>query len=228
MRPWGLPPKYGIYPISILERADVPVHLKLTYITLYALAWRTKHETVLQSVAQLAELLSQLEGKAITERGMRNRLTQLAKLGLIRRIFSGGRWMTRLLLTHQQGASNGIANATPTVRSATSIEDDDDREILTYQYQSSISGIGGASPAIVGDAEKNLIRQELWSMGIDEPIASELAAMPHVDSDYIDQWAAYLGYQVASGKTFGPGWLIHQIRAGRRAPLAITGRAERQ
>lgn len=222
MRPWGLPPKYGVYPISVLERPDLPAHLKLTYITLYALAWRTKHETVLQSMAQLTELFSQLEGKPISERAFRKRMAELAKLGLIRRTFTRGRWLTRLLLKHD--LSTGPPRTSLVPGGVTSIEDDDDVEVPIHQYQFSISGPPRTSPATAGDPERDLIRQELWSMGIDEPMATQLVLMEHVTGEYIDRWAAYLGYQAASGKRLGPGWLILQIKSGRQAPAVLTRR----
>lgn len=231
MRPWGLPPKYGIYPISLLERTDVPPHLKLTYLTLYALAWRTKHEAVLQSMAQLADLFSQIEGRSLTERGMRNRMTQLGKLGLVRRIFTNGRWLTHLLLKHEvEVSSTGAAGATLALQSATSIILNDNAEVtLPNQHQSSICGTASATLASTGDSQIDAIRSELWAMGIDEPTATDLALMEHISLEYIDDWAAYLGYHAAIGEsTKGTGWLILQMKAGRRAPITISGRTEKR
>lgn len=231
MRPWGLPPKYGIYPISLLERTDVPAHLKLTYLTLYALAWRTKHEAVLQSMAQLADLFSQLEGRSLTERGMRNRMTQLGKLGLVKRIFANGRWLTHLLLKHEgEPSSTGATSASVALQSATSIIVNDNAEItLPNQHQSSICGTGSATLASTGDSQTDAIRSELWAMGIDEPTATDLALMEHISLEYIDDWAAYLGYHAAIGEsTKGTGWLILQMKAGRRAPITISGRTDKR
>lgn len=230
MRPWGLPPKYGVYPISILERTDVPAYLKLTYITLYALAWRTEHSSVLQSMAQLTELFSQLEGKPISERALRKRMQEMARLGLVSRIFTGSRWITRLLLRHEYTEmSTGPRRTSPAAGGTSSIEDDDiDIDIPIQQHQFSICGPDRTSLAVPGDAEAQAIREELWSMGIDEPVATELALLEHVTSNYIDEWAAYLGYQAARGNRLGAGWLILQIRSGRRAPAAVRGRVTRK
>lgn len=228
MRPWGLPPKYGIYPIALLERTDVPSHLKLTYITLCALAWRTNHEAVLQSMTQLAELFSQLEGRKLTERGMRNRMTNLGKLGLVKRIFANGRWLTQLLLKLDlEAASTGTGDAILALQGATSIITDDNGELIPSDYyQSSIRGTASATLASTGDPQRDAIRTELWAMGIDEPLGTELALMEHVTVQYIDEWAAYLGYEAAAGGSIkGKGWLILQMKAGRRAPLGISRRA---
>ena len=226
MRPWGLPPKYGVYPISILERRDVPAYLKLTFITLYALAWRTNHERVLQSMAQLADLFSQLEGKPISERALRKRMQQMAQLGLVSRTFAQGRWFTRLLLRHDQAdLSSGPDRTSPAPTGASSIEDDVDvTDIPIHQYQLSICGPDRTSPEMIEDPGAQAVREELWTMGIDEPVATELAMMEHVTSEYIDDWAAYLGYQAARGNRLRAGWLILQIRSGRKAPATVTGR----
>ena len=216
MRPWGLPPRYGVYPIGVLERSEVPGHLKLTYITLCALAWRTKGETVLQSMAQLAELFSVIEGKALTERGMRKRIGDLAKAGLVKRVSVGGRWLTRLLLSDEAlSLSTGTGGATLALQSATSIVTADDGvQVPIHQHQFFECGTGGATLEEVGP-----VRRELWALGIDEPTATELAEMGHVTVEYLEAWAGYCGWQRAGGSQLSTGWLILQIRAGRPAPL---------
>jgi hypothetical protein len=55
-------------------------------------------------------------------------------------------------------------------------------------------------------------------MGIAEPTAGELAKLPHVTTEYLEEWAGYLGYQEAGGNHLGTGWLIEQIRAARPIP----------
>lgn len=218
MRPWGLPPRYAVYPIELLARADVPNHLKITYLTLYALAWRNEYALVRQSMAQLAEVFSALEGKPLTERGMRKRMGDLAALGLVRRVAIGGRWVTRLLLCHDtEAASTGTGSATLALPGVTSIVvNDDDLGTTIHQHQDYRGGTANATPEIAGP-----VRRELWSMGIAEPTAGELAEMAHVTEGYIEDWAAYLGYERAGGKKLGTGWLIEQIRAGRPAPVLM-------
>jgi hypothetical protein len=218
VRPWGLPPHYAIYPVSLLERTDLAPHLFRTYLVLYALAWRNDYRTVKQSMAQLAEVCSQLEGKPLGERGMRKRIGELAELGLLRREFTGQRWVTRLLLCHEElGAVTGTAGATAERIDATSIVhgpySDYEEESQNQNQDSSRTGPGGSA-----EDPSGAVRCELWAMGIAEPTAGELASLEWMSAGYVAAWSEYLGWEAAGGNKLGLGWLVQQMRAGRPAP----------
>ena len=203
MKLWGLPPNFGVYPISILK-TDLADHLKLTYIILYALAWRNDHKTVLQSTEQLAELFSELEGERLQARGMRKRLELLSKAGLVDRVKTRGRWMTVLRLRHGTG---GVSSGTPECHIYSN--DVDAIDSLIHQQQDSICGTDSASEEI---------RISLWEAGIWEPTCSELAELEWVTCEYVDGLVDFMGNQMARGKKLGTGWLVEQIRAGHKAP----------
>ena len=213
---WGLPPKYGVYPISILTKR-LPPYLKMTYVVLCALAWRTDKRAVLQSTEQLAELFSELEEKPLSVRGMRKRLELLSKAGLIERVKRQGRWITVLRLRpDEEEASTGTGSASIEGASGTrechiySTVGDEGTDIDLQQYQSCRCGTGNASREV---------QEALWASGISEPTAGELAEMEHVTLEYVEDWVAYWGYRNAgSGERLAQGWLIKQMRAGRPAP----------
>jgi len=208
VKPWGLPPSFGVYPISILT-TDLADHLKLTYIILYALAWRNDHRTVLQSTEQLAELFSELEGRPLQIRGMRKRLELLSKAGFLDRVKTRGRWITVLNLRHGTG---GVSTGTQGCH-IYSNDVDAIKDTLIHQQQDSICGTVSAT-------EKN--RLSLAEAGIWEPTCSELAELEWVTPEYVDDLVAYMGAQMARGKKLGTGWLVEQIRKAREAKC-LTG-----
>lgn len=95
-----IPPRYTLFPSAVLRMAGIPIQLRWTYLVLYALAWRHDYRYVAESLAEMAEIFSELEGERVTFRMMRYRMKGLSAHGLIERKRMGRRYRTHLLVRH--------------------------------------------------------------------------------------------------------------------------------
>jgi predicted transcriptional regulator len=107
-----IPPHYAILPPKLFYRSEIPLHLRWTYIVLYALAWRHQYQYVSETVETLAGMFSEVEGQEISERGIRERLQQLVNYGLISRERHGFHYRTILLLQHSTATAQPQQTAT--------------------------------------------------------------------------------------------------------------------
>jgi hypothetical protein len=212
----GLPPRFGVYPVRILE-LDLPAHLRETYIVLYTLGWRTEYRTVQQSVSQLAELFSTIEGKPINARGMRKRLQDLAEVGLVERSMKEGRWVTVLKLRHEV---SGTGSATP----------------WHPECQGGIPGVPHLDKSIAVVVDQSVQQQRDYSrsgtefeeneellraMGLVGDVVRRLAAEEHVTPQYLEGVKAYRDREAAQGRILGTGWVVTCVGQAWKLPEEI-------
>lgn len=213
----SIPPRYTLCPTAVL-RMSMPIHLKWTYLILYALAWTHQYYYVNETQEQLAEIFSDLEGKQIEPRGIRQRLSDLAERGLIERRQVGGRYRTYLMVRHDQMPGDA-RNVTP--RGAGD---------ALQRHPNSNNGAGGETSmpdqpnkhqqySTRGDAE--LFEQKrvlLEVLGINEPVRARLAGEEWVTPDYLEAWIAYQVQEGARGNVLGPGYFVKKIGEGEEPP----------
>lgn len=222
----SLPPRYTLCPTAVL-RMRMPIHLKWTYLVLYALAWTHQYYYVNETQEQLADIFSDLEGKQIEPRGIRQRLSDLAERGLIERRQVGGRYRTYLMVRHDQ-----IPDP------ATGMQSRGDAPNVTQggpgdaveRHPNSNNGAGGVEISVsepnkhqqystMGDVE--LFQQNrglLGVLGINEPVRTRLAGESWVTPEYLEAWIAYQVQEGARGDLLGPGYFVVKIGEGEEPP----------
>jgi len=220
---WGLPPHFGIYPIRLLE-LGLPAHLRDTYTILYTLAWRAEYRTVQQSVPQLADLFSVIEGKSLQPRGMRKRLQELSQMGLVERSKRDGRWLTILKLRH--GAtmpSTGTTRVTCPARSdPVGVPPSDpvgvphlDKSIVAVATDPSVKQQQQDSRC---DPEIERNEELLAEMGVVGGVRYRLSTETWVTPEYLEAIREYKASEAAKGNTLGPGWVVKFVGEKRPAP----------
>lgn len=228
---WGLPPHFGIYPIRLLK-LGLPVHLRDTYTILYTLGWRAEYRTVQQSVQQLADLFSVIEGKSLQPRGMRKRLQELSQMGLVERSKRDGRWLTILKLRH--GAtmpSTGTTRVTwPGTSGTVGVPVSDpvgvphlDKSIVAVDTDASVKQQQQDSRCDP-DVERN--EELLAEMGVLGGVRYRLATETWVTPDYLEAIRDYKAGELAKGNRLGPGWVVKFVGEGNEAP-EVSGTPDR-
>lgn len=98
-----LPPRYGLVPMAVV-RLHMPIKLKMTYFTLYWLAWNHDYRYITESLEELAKIFDEIEDKPVSFNVMRRRMKALETYGLVERKRIGLRYKTTLLIRHDDAA----------------------------------------------------------------------------------------------------------------------------
>ena len=211
-----IPPRYTLFPSAVLRRSEIPIHLRWTYLVLYALAWSHQYEWLSETYNELAGTFTALEGQTIGPGGIRRRLERLAEFGLIeRRRIHSQEWRTYLLVRHDSlGATASDTQepvgATPEGHPITNkavVVEEDLSQSKEQQHLLQNKGVTDES------------RRLLEAMGVFPKKARALAQLPHVTPKYLERIAQYRADTVArGGKALGPGWVVDTVGAGDEPP----------
>jgi len=211
-----IPTRYTLYPTAALRRSDVPIHLRWTYLVLYALAWTHQYEWLNETYQQLAGTFTALEGREIGPQGIRRRLDRLAEFGLIeRRRTHSQEWRTYLLVRHDAVGATGsstqealgatveghpISNKTVVLNTDIVEETENTQHLLLNR----------------GATDEN--RRLLEAMGVFPKKARALAQLPHVTPEYLEGVMEYRAGEAARGKVLGPGWVVTTVAEAEQMP----------
>ncbi len=210
-----LPPRYSLLPMAVVRMRELPQHLKWTYAVLYALAWMHDYQWSDETLEQLARTFTDL-GDEINPRGIRQRLSDLKRYGLIERRQVGGRYRTCLKVRHDQ--TGDAPNVTPQrsgdalerhpINNSVVVEADSEKKKLDHQQQQ-INTKGG-------DVERN--EELLADMGVVGGVRYRLATETWVTPDYLEAIREYKASEAAKGNKLGPGWVVKFVGEKRPAP----------
>jgi len=211
-----IPPRYTLFPSAVLRRSEIPIHLRWTYLVLYALAWNHQYEWLSETYNELAGTFTALEGQTIAPGGIRRRLERLAEFGLIeRRRIHSQEWRTYLLVRHDslgatasdtQEAVGATVEGHPISNRAVVVEEELSQ---SKEQQHLLQNMG------VTDESRRLLE----AMGVLPRKAKALAQLPHVTPEYLERIAQYQADTVArGGKALGPGWVVVTVDAGEEPP----------
>jgi len=207
-----IPPKYTLFPSAVLRMSKVPIHLRWTYLVLYALAWANQYQYVNENLDQLSAIFTDLEGRQIEPRGIRQRLADLAEYGLVERQQTGSRqYRTYLLIRHDQLSVGDAPNVTHSVvgdalerhpinNNVAVVDTDLSHQEKQQQHQYSTK---------LGDAERN--EELLAAMGVNNPARKRLAREPWVTPEYLEGWMKYIADEARKGNRLGPGYVVVQV-----------------
>ena len=210
-----LPPRYSLLPMAVARMRDLPHHLKWTYFMLYALAWTHDYQWSDETLEQLALTFTDL-GDEINPRGIRQRLSDLKRYGLIERRQVGGRYRTCLTVRHDQTGDapnvtiqrSGDALERHPINNSVVVETDSEKEKPDEQQQQ-INTKGG-------DVERN--EELLAEMGVVGGVRYRLAAETWVTPEYLEAIREYKAAEAAKGNALGPGWVVKFVGEGNEAP----------
>lgn len=213
-----LPSRYTLYPTAVLRMSQVPIHLRWTYLVLYALAWTHDYQWLDESCQQLSHTFTALEGEEISARGIRQRLSDLAGHGLIERQQVRGRYRTYLNIRHEQGDAPSVTSekgGDALQRHPSSIKHGvvDETGMSEPQQQHSNNQ---------SDVER--ICELLDALGVWPQVARRLAEAEHVTMPYVEEILAYRAEQAAEGNNLGIAWLVKTLGEGWRPPRRVPER----
>ena len=210
-----IPTRYTLYPTAALRRSDVPIHLRWTYLVLYALAWTHQYEWLGESYEQLSQTFSDLEGQVISPRGIRQRLSDLVEYGLVERRRVDGRYRTYLLVRHDSGDA-------PSVTSPPS-GDALQRHPIKNKYAVVVPGEETESDqqqyCNQGDVDRIQRNEELLrGMGLLGDVVKRLAAEERVTPEYLEGVMEFRAREAAQGRILGTGWVVTCVGEGWEIP----------
>jgi len=209
-----IPTRYTLYPTAALRRSDVPIHLRWTYLVLYALAWTHQYEWLNETYEQLSQTLSDLEGQVISPRGIRQRLSDLAQYGLVERRRVEGRYRTYLLVRHDSGDApsvtslhSGDALQRHPIKNKYVVAVDETEESQQQQYCNQ------------GDVDRIQRNEELLrGMGLVGDVVKRLAREEHITPEYLETVMEYRAREAAQGRILGTGWVVKCVGGGWEIP----------
>jgi len=214
-----LPSRYTLYPTSVLRMSEVPIHLRWTYLVLYALAWVHDYQWLDQTHQQLSQTFTALEGEEISPRGIRQRLTDLAGHGLIERRQVGGRYRTYLMVRHDKGDAPSVTSEAR--------GDAQQRHPIKNNYV-----VDGIDVSDSPEQQQHNIKQGdvdeicalLEGIGVWGNVARRLAEQEHVSLEYVEQIIAHRAREAGRGNNLGVPWVVKMIGEGWQPPQEVPDR----
>jgi hypothetical protein len=213
-----IPTRYTLYPTAALRRSDVPIHLRWTYLVLYALAWTHQYEWLGENYEQLSQTFSDLEGQVISPRGIRQRLSDLVEYGLVERRRVEGRYRTYLLVRHDTSDApsvtsppSGDALQRHPIKNKYVVADEETVSDQQQQYSNQ------------GDVDRILRNEELLrGMGLIGDVVRRLAAEEQVTPEYLEAVMGFRAREAAQGRILGTGWVVTCVGEGWEVPQPQT------